>query len=121
MAGGSLGPVHRLPRRDEGGPRSFPRACGQRLIDMSDADAHIPEAAAERVEGHVHHLRRLVQDALDLIAHRAFKRPGCPAQTVKQLGHAVYVGAAAALVDGQNVHASTVNGLSVNINHLTAD
>jgi hypothetical protein len=39
-------------------------------------------------------------------------------QSVEELGHPVNVGAAAALVNGQDVHALTINGRFSNINQI---
>ena len=61
------------------------------------------------MEGDVHHVRSLFDDALEFVANGALKRVrGEAAQCCYQARNPVHVGGAAALVDGQYVHALTV-------------
>jgi hypothetical protein len=71
------------------------------------------------MQGYVHHGSGLVKDALDLVTHRALE-PGTGErpQPVEEFGHPVNVSTAAPLVDGHDVHESTLGGSTSNINHF---
>jgi hypothetical protein len=66
----------------------------------------------------LHDVARVVEDALNLVPHRTLKAAEYPVQCVEEPGHPVYVGTAAALVNGHDVHASTISGRFSNINQI---
>jgi hypothetical protein len=109
LARGTLRQFHGFARGDESASRPFAGAASRSQLHHTDTDPDVPVPAAEGMQGDIHHFVGLLHHALELVTYRTFKARGREAlQCGNQLRHAIDVGGAAPLVNGQNVHVLTV-------------
>jgi hypothetical protein len=110
VASGTLGLLYRFPGSHEPGSRSFPRPGARGQLYRAYSNSDVPVAAAEGMQSDVYNFRGVFHHALEFIAHGALEAGRTQvAQLRDEPGDPVEVGAASALVDGHDVHTSTVN------------
>ena len=96
-------------------PAAGPRVVGEGLVDRADPDPDVPLVLAQQRLDHAGEARRVVQDALELVARGALEgqQQGRVGQGRQRAGDQVRAGPAAALVHGQDGDGTVIGSSSV--------